>query len=399
MPNFNLQEINTTKEAVFHWLEQEQWKGWDPFDGLASPYFKGVLTSRNASIQKWLGVILLQAVKRSPFNLRPLLKIPRQENPMTWASGLLGVLERWQRGEKSSLLFIKNTAQKLVDLSDSKTSLWGYPFPWAAKAFYLKPGEPNLVLSSLCLRALAKAILVLEDGTEQIQIWKSHYQKAVNNLFQIFYKPSEGYFSYVAHETVLVHNANFFGIEAVFYLKPLGIEISTQQEERAKKALQKTLSAQSPLGHWSYGTKLHHQWCDNFHTAYNLVALANIYRLTQETHIPPAIQKGLAFYLAHAFTSDGKARYYENQTWPVETHSSAAALICLWEMTKGGWLRREEAQAQAQKIWEALKKRAYLGNGKFIYREGRLWKVRTVFNRWTQSWIYYGLESLFSLFS
>ncbi|OGQ46273.1 MAG: hypothetical protein A3H42_04425 [Deltaproteobacteria bacterium RIFCSPLOWO2_02_FULL_46_8] len=399
MSNFNLQEIYTTKEAVFHWLEKDQWKGWDPFDGLASPYFNGILTSENTSLKKWLGIILLQVVKRSPFNLRPLLKIPRQENPMTWASGLLGVLESLQREKKSSPLFVKNAVQKLIDLSDPKTSLWGYPFPWTAKAFYLKPGEPNLVLSSLCLRALAKAILVLEDKTEQARIGREHYQKAVNNLFQIFYKPNEGYFSYVAHEMVLVHNANLFGIEAVFYLKSLGIEISTQQEEWAKKALQKTLSAQSPFGRWSYGTKSHHQWCDNFHTAYNLIALANIYRLTQDIRIPSAIQKGLTFYLSHAFTQDGKARYYENKTWPIETHSATAALICLSEMVKGGWLVKEQAQAQAQKIWKVLKIRACLGNGRFIYREGRLWKVRTVFNRWTQSWVYYGLESLLSLFT
>lgn len=392
-------EADAIRKAVFDGLERDQWKGWDPFDGLASPFFRPLLARQNNTVMRWLGILLLQAVKRSPVNLRPMLKIPRQENPMTWAAGLLGFLEGAQRNRTASPDFVEKACGRLLALADAETALWGYPFPWGAKAFYLNPGDPNLVISSLCLRALAKAAIFADGKTTQTAVWKEHYRKALPHLFRLFYKPEAGYFSYVTHAPVLVHNANLFGVEAALHAEAIGIALPAPQAEQVQQALQKTLSQQAASGRWAYGAQPHHQWCDNFHTAYNLVALDHIHRLSPHKTIPPAVERGLAFYRAHAFTAAGEARYYDNRTWPLETHSAAVALICLKTMAEGNWMEKEEAQRQALAVWTALKKGAYLGNGNFAYRRGRWIKTGTVFNRWTQSWVYYALESLLSLCS
>ncbi|MBI4224099.1 MAG: hypothetical protein HY609_04140, partial [Deltaproteobacteria bacterium] len=214
-------------------------------------------------------------------------------------------------------------------------------------------------------------------------------QQSVQALHDCFYKKREGFFSYVAREAILVHNANLLGAEAAARHLPF--------QPDALRAAEISLEAQEPSGRWPYGTLPHHQWCDNFHTAYNLIALSNIHSALPNEKIKKAVQNGLNYYLAHAFTTDGKPRYYDNQTYPLETHSAAVGLILLGEMVKGGWLDRETARNQAEKIVDWLRREAYLGEGRFAYRKGRRPADKTVFARWTQAWVYCGLEAAASL--
>lgn len=378
-------DMRQIKEEVFLWCEKSGWKGYDPFDGLTSPLLKKLPQNR------WIRLALLQLVKRSPINLRPLFRIQPQENAMTWASAILGALEAFQRGETSKKAFIRKGAERLFSLQTEGTHLWGYPFPWQAKAFYLDAHKPNLVLSALCLRALAKAILALPQE-ELSTKWHGRCQLSAQALYANFYKKEAGCFSYVAHDFVLVHNANLLGVESLAWFLP-------EKKEAIETAVQKTITAQEISGRWPYGNQSYHEWCDNFHTAYNLISLNNIYSVLKQERIESSIKRGLNYYLTHAFTKDNRPRYYDNQTYPLETHSAAVALICLNEMVKGGWLRRELARGQAQKTCDCLKRDFYLGKGEFLYRQGRFFKNKTVFTRWTQAWVYAGLEAAASLFN
>lgn len=369
--------LETLKAEVFDWLEENHWKGHDPFDGLTSPLLKKLPQNR------WMRLAFLQFIKRSPFNLRPLLSMKPHENAMTWAAAILGALEAIQRGETSKKDFIQKAVERLFHLQTEGTNLWGYPFPWQAKAFYLHAGEPNLVLSALCLRALRRSPLT--EGQ------KNRYAQSQEALFKHFYKKEHGFFSYVAHDTILVHNANLLGAEALASCEKF--------QPEARRAVSLSLKAQEPSGRWPYGTLPHHQWCDNFHTAYHLISLAELYRTFQKGEMARAIEKGLNYYLSHAFTPEGLCRYYDNRTYPLETHTAAVALICLREMAQGGWMKKENAQPMAEKICARLKQNFYLGEGKFLYRQGRFLKNKTVFTRWTQAWVYAGLEAAASLFN
>src|SRR4051794_15825566 len=52
--------------------EAEAWESWDPFDALASPLLRRLPNGRPLPRQ-----LAIQGVKRSPVNLRPILRIPR----------------------------------------------------------------------------------------------------------------------------------------------------------------------------------------------------------------------------------------------------------------------------------------------------------------------------------
>ncbi|HRN05199.1 MAG TPA: delta-aminolevulinic acid dehydratase, partial [Muribaculaceae bacterium] len=56
---------------------RNDYKGWDPYDGLNSRVFRAIpLIGRSAIIR----LCWIQLFKRSPLNLRPLLLVPKQHN-------------------------------------------------------------------------------------------------------------------------------------------------------------------------------------------------------------------------------------------------------------------------------------------------------------------------------
>ena len=77
-------------QKVERWVEEHDYKGYEPFDGLSS--FLRPLTFGNLLLER----ILQQLVRQSPINLRPFLGVKPQESAkgrgyMVW--GYLKMLE------------------------------------------------------------------------------------------------------------------------------------------------------------------------------------------------------------------------------------------------------------------------------------------------------------------
>ncbi|KAF0234977.1 MAG: hypothetical protein FD167_4634, partial [bacterium] len=66
-------------DRLLAYCRQEQWQGYDPYDGLNSSLYPLIPDS------KILRIALIQLVKRSPINFRPLLGIEKGENPKALA--------------------------------------------------------------------------------------------------------------------------------------------------------------------------------------------------------------------------------------------------------------------------------------------------------------------------
>src|SRR5947209_3361291 len=83
-----LQEIDRSLSRVQGWVERHEYRGYEPFDGLLSwvrPLARGNLLAER---------LLLQLIRQSPFNLRPLLGVRPQESTkgrgyMAWGYLLL----------------------------------------------------------------------------------------------------------------------------------------------------------------------------------------------------------------------------------------------------------------------------------------------------------------------
>ena len=59
------------------YCEKEQFKGWDPYDGLNSKVFQALPFLKKSALCR---LIVIQGFKRCPFNLRRIAMVPKQHN-------------------------------------------------------------------------------------------------------------------------------------------------------------------------------------------------------------------------------------------------------------------------------------------------------------------------------
>ena len=71
-------EIHQSLTQLKQFCKAEEYKGWDPYDGLNSKVFQAmpVLPKKRLTRLAWI-----QFIKRFPVNIRPLLKIEKDFNP------------------------------------------------------------------------------------------------------------------------------------------------------------------------------------------------------------------------------------------------------------------------------------------------------------------------------
>ena len=91
--------IRRSSDKLDHWVERAQWKAYDTFDGLSSPYARLVTLKRPVLEQ-----LFQQAVRRFPINLRRPLGIRPSMSTKAMGFFAQGYLRRYQsRGDAVSL--------------------------------------------------------------------------------------------------------------------------------------------------------------------------------------------------------------------------------------------------------------------------------------------------------
>jgi len=107
-----LDDIKKITLKLLDYCRANDWAGWDPYDALNSPVFKYLPFLDS----KWPRIAFTQFLKRSPINFRPILGIPKTENPKAIAL----ILMSFQKLKKMGLLedesLIDLMIQKLIDL-------------------------------------------------------------------------------------------------------------------------------------------------------------------------------------------------------------------------------------------------------------------------------------------
>src|SRR5664280_2484998 len=141
---------------LWDWLEKNDYRGYDPFDGLNARYLRP-LTFNN----KLLRTVLQQGVRRFPFNLRPLLGITRSRSTKGMgflARGFLRLHEAtgdaaWRDKAESALQWLVENQSK-----GYSGACWGNHFDYQARGdFYLPKGVPTVVWNSLIGQAFLDA--------------------------------------------------------------------------------------------------------------------------------------------------------------------------------------------------------------------------------------------------
>lgn len=376
-------------QELFAWCECEEFSGYDPFDALNSRIFQSTPLADSR-----LGrLFFLQAVKRSPLDLRRVLRVEKGVNAKGLALFALAELARFRESDKPE--HEKNIKELLarllalkIEVADDRAA-FGYNFDWQSSVFYAPLGTPTIVPTAFAAQALVEAYEIFSDE-KYLRVAQEICEFIRADLNRVEETTDEICFSYTPLDRTVIFNASLLAGETL-----ASVGAITKNEEYlnlAAKSACFVARRQQADGAWAYGAKQSQRWVDNFHTAYVLLSLFRLQNLIPDlkTETENVIEKGLNFWLENLFLPDGTPKYYDRETFPVDIHSASASIVALCEMREID----ERCQPQAEKVAQWTIENMRDPAGFFYYQRRKYTLIKTPFIRWSQAWTAYALARL-----
>ena len=379
----DINRLQKTYDELFSYCETENFAGYDPFDGLNSRIFRAVpLKYFSLGRLAWL-----QMVKRSAKDLRPMLKVEKGINAKGIALFALAELSRFrstykpQHAENAKNFLEKLLGLKIPNLKSEipNRTAFGYNFDWQSRAFFAPQGTPTIVPTAFAAQALLEGYALFGD-----EIYLETAQEIcafiTEDLNRIGETDDEICFSYTPLDKSVIFNASLLAGEC---LASVGAILSNEEYlNLARKTANFVINRQKENGAWAYGEKLRHAWVDNFHTAYILLSLFRLQKLIPGLNCDKTIKPGLDYWLENFFLADGTPKYYDKETFPIDIHSAAAAIVALCELSEID----ERCLALAEKVAAWTIENMRDEKGFFYYQKRKDKIVKTSFIRWSNAW-------------
>lgn len=372
-------------DRLVAYFKSSDYVGWDPYDGLESGVFKATPLCRS----KWARLVMIQAVKRSPWNLRRALRVPQGRNPK--GIGLCASAWVCRSQVESAEKSLAEAADLLDWLLDNRIrgyegDCWGYNFAWQSRSFFASRGTPN----AICTIFAARAFLDMFDRTGDSK-YLEVAGRAVRFLFANLKveENDELHFRYIPTADSQVHNVNLLAAALVARLASRTGDSGNL--DVAHRAVSFSVRRQRPDGSWPYGEASNQQWIDNYHTGFNLVALAEYHSSGADDSFHDAIAVGHRFWSAHFFSADGAPKFYATQLYPIDIHCVAQSMLTDLEFVSSDG---EAMQRCLRTYWWT---RAHLRSdtGDYYFQKHAGYTIKTPFVRWGQSWMFRALAGLY----
>ena len=378
------------------YCEAEQYKGWDPYDGLNSKLFNAIPFLNKSAICR---LVMIQAFKRLPFNLRRLAIIPKQHNAKGIGLFLQGYCNLYRAVERRPELSvalgnleklkakINEVAELLISLQSPGYSgaCWGYNFPWQCRREFLFPsGTPTVVATNFCATALFEAYEITQiEKYKDIALTSAQF--VLKDLHRA--KAKEGFIFYYSklpgNDTI--YNASLLGSRVLSYCyKYSGNE---EYKEMARQSVIACCEAQAEDGSWAYGSLPVQSWIDSFHTGYNLDGLIAYEELTGDTTFHDNIEKGLKFYIENFFMQDGSPKYYHNKQYPIDIHCPGQLFVSLSRLHK-----YDEHRQLIEKVKNWVIANMQSPKGYFYYQLKSGWSSKISYMRWSNAFMFCSLS-------
>jgi hypothetical protein len=370
------------------YCEQQQYKGWDPYDGLNSKFFQ-LLPFKHWDLGR---LAWIQGFKRSPINFRKWLGVPKQYNAKGIGLFLSGYCNLFRLAEKGNISYgtkeeiqikIYFLADLLLELQNKSYSgsCWGYNFDWQARRLFLFPkNTPTVVATTFCASALFDAYEITKNEI-YLKTALSSADFVLNDLsrtphfngFLFSYSPLEG--------NNTVYNASLLG--AKLLSKCYKYTNDSNQKETARKAVSAACEGQQKDGSWVYGLLPVQSWIDSFHTGYNLDAIHCYQTLTGDMSFNDYIEKGYRYYIETFFCTDGMPKYYHNETYPIDIHCPAQLFATLLQLNKF-----EKNKDFAQKVMDWTINNMQDSKGYFYYQLKKGISSKISYMRWSNAFMF-----------
>ena len=380
-------DIQSTTLKLLGYCRANDWAGYDPYDALNSK----IVSSLPFLNFRLFRLSLTQFLKRSPINLRPLLLVPKTQNPKVIGLFLSAFVNLFRAGVTTGQEYIPHLAERLIALRSPGPShlCWGDNFPWQTRTELVPRWAPSVVNTAFAANGLLDAFELRQDD-RYINMALSAAEYLLNDLYWTSGVSASG-FGYPLREVHnQVHNANLLG--AALFSR---VYKHTGQEKFLAPALgvaRYTMTRQHADGGWNYGEKSTQNWIDNFHTAFNLSALHTIGTTLATSEFDEPLSRGLQFYRSHFFLPSGAVRYFHNRTYSIDAHCVAQSIIALLDLkdldSTNVQLARSVFDWARNHMWNERE-------GFFYYRVLRSCTIRTSYMRWTQASMFLALTKLY----
>lgn len=367
------------------YCETEDFKGWDPFDGLTSRVFRSLPVIRDSSLMR---LAWIQAFKKNPVNLRPVMLIRKDYNAKGLGLFLNGYCNLYQVDPRQEYLDkIDRLASQLIELKNHGFSgaCWGYNFDWQSKAFFQPKFTPTVVASTFIGYALLDAF----DLTKREEYKKTALSVCDFILKDLNRTPDEDgdlSFSYSPIDQTQVYNATLLASRML--ARAYSYTHNKELLEPARKSVAYCCKNQKEDGSWTYSPLPFHQWIDNFHTGYNLECISEYQKHSGDNSFQMHIEKGLKYYMETFFTPGGMPKYYNNSIYPVDVHAPAQLVITLSRLEKNEVYANIIDKVLSWTIDNMQSKKGY-----FYYQKNALYTVKIPYIRWAQAWMFYALST------
>lgn len=379
----NHHQVRESFNRLKAYCERENFKGWDPYDGLNSWVIQKTFLGKS----RFFRLAWIQLFKRSPINFRPIFGVKKAYNPKGLGLFLTGYCNLYKVEKKKEYLDkINELAQQIISLKTDGYSgaCWGYNFDWQARAFFQPKYTPTVVATTFIADALLEAYEVTKNQI-YLNTVISASKFVLNDLNKSYDDDGDYTFSYSPLDSTQVYNAGLLGA------KLLCLTYKYTKDEallkNAKKVVSYVCKKQNADGSWSYGTLPFHQWIDNFHTGYNLECI-HIYRqVSNDAFYDHQLKIGMDYYLKTFFTPEGISKYYNDQTFPIDIHAPAQLVVTL---SRFGNFNQNKDLIDKVLIWTINNMQS--PQGYFYYQKKKLVTSRISYIRWAQSWMFYAFS-------
>jgi hypothetical protein len=381
------ERIERSVQRVRAWVEDHDYKGYDPGDGLTS--FLRPLTFGNLFAER----LLQQAIWKSPINVRRAVGVVPLESTkgrgfMAWGYALL----HQATGNDA----YRDRARECLDWLDKSKETghrghcWGNHFDFSTRGGCMKAHTPTIVWSGLIGQSFIEAYKQwrdpgLLDIANSICSWILTLPRE--------HTASGACLSYVPVVQSSIHNSNLLG--AALLAKTAQYNGRDDYRQVAREAVLYSCTRQRTDGSWWYGEHPRYHWIDNFHTAYNLDSIKRYIDSTGDESFLPQLEKGYDYFKQTFFEPSGRPRYYHDRTYPVDIQCAAQAIdtFCLFSD------RDPAALEMATKVADWTIAHLQDKTGYFYYREYPLLKARTPYFHWGQATMFKALSHLLSKFT
>lgn len=381
-------------QKLDNWLVRNEWKAYDPFDGLNS---KGLstLTFNN----HYLRIILQQSVRRFPLNLRPILGIKRETSSKGMGYCGLAYLKLYQATQKGEYLNkLRNCLDWLIDNFSQGYSgySWGNHFSYESRGGKIPLDLPTIVWTSLIANTFLDAFEYLNE-LKYFDVAMSAGKFIINDIGRHKDSDKSICFMYTpqnSHKPSVdgcIHNSNVLGgwLLARLYQHTKDSKLLSL----AKESIEYTVKYQLPDGGWYYGEPLKFRWVDSFHTGYVLESIYGYTKATGDMEYSDKLKKGFRYFKSTFFKKDGTPNYYNYKTYPIDIQCASQGIQTLVNLREYD----PSALELAEKVARWTTKHMQDSKGYFYFRKYPFITNKTPMFHWGQATMLAALSVLFKV--